>query len=325
MSFANTLVFRWMCYVSAAASFLGCNAVANFDAVSSEKSKAVLRFDQFQAVAGNGRTLVGVGSYGVVVASDNGGKNWTRTVLGGRPSLIGLANCPDGSFVALDFYRKVWVGEAGARSWSPRELKTAANPLAITCDAKGRYWVVGSNSTILSSGDQGANWKETTLGQDAMLTTVQFFDGEYGVITGEFGMYLTTADGGATWAAGNKIANDFYPYAAYFQDRNTGWVSGLGGAIVHTTDGGRSWKKQPNPAGAPMFGLVRHGNDIYALGVNGLVLKFRQDEWAPVQAGRPAPYLRSAVSLNQKDLLIAGGTGMLEIVSLGATATKVQN
>lgn len=325
MSHTSRSLLRRFSLAVVSASLLGCNAAANLDAVSGEKSKAVVRSDQFQAVAANQKVIVGVGANGVVVTSGDGAKSWSRALLAGSPSLIALSACPDGSFVALDFYRKVWVAQASGKGWRPVELKSAANPLALTCDTQGRYWVAGSNSTILMSADRGASWKETTLGQDVMLTTIQFLDGSHGVVTGEFGTLLTTADGGATWQARTRIAKDFYPYAAFFTDPQTGWVSGLAGAILHTADGGKTWNKQVNKVGAPMFGFVQHGGDIYAMGGNGLMLRLAQGEWMPVPQARPAPYLRAAVSLNPKELLVAGGAGVLDTISPAGATAAAQN
>ncbi len=297
-------------------ALLGCNVVANLDAVSAVKKAPILRSDQFQSVAGNGKILLGVGSFGVIASSDDGGTNWKRTVLPGEASLIGLANCPDGSWVALDFYRKVWVADAAASKWEPRELSTKANPLAITCDAKGRYWVVGSRTTLLSSADKGATWASQDFGEDAILMSIQFIDADHAIITGEFGIVLTSADGGASWKPGKKIPNDFFPHATLFSDLRTGWVSGLAGVILHTTDGGETWVKQPGGVGAPMYALVKHQGEMYAMGANGIVLKLTAGEWVPIE-GRPAPYLRSALSLGEKGMLIAGGAGVLQIFSPG--------
>ena len=74
----------------------GCNVVANLDAVSTAQKAPILRSDQFQSVASNGKLLVGVGSHSVIVSSDNDGASWKRTVLPGGSSLIGVASCPDG-------------------------------------------------------------------------------------------------------------------------------------------------------------------------------------------------------------------------------------
>lgn len=295
----------------------GCNVAANLDAVSTVKKAPILRSDQFQSVAGNGKLLVGVGSNGVIASSDNDGATWKRTVLPGVSSLIGVAVCPDGSWAALDFYRKVWVADPAASNWDARELTSRANPLAIACDSKGQYWVVGSRTTLLSSADKGASWKSQDFGEDAILMSIQFLDADNGIITGEFGNLLTTKDGGNSWQRGKKIPNDFFPHAALFTDTRTGWVSGLAGVILHTTDGGNTWIKQPGGVGAPMYALAKHKDQMYAMGINGLVLKLTAGEWTLIE-GRPAPYLRSALSLGDKGMLVAGGGGTLQLFSPGA-------
>lgn len=297
----------------------GCNVVANLDAVSAAKKAPIQRFDQFQSIASNGKLLVGVGSNGVILSSDNDGAAWKRTVLPGTTSLIGITACPDGSWVALDFYRKVWVADPAANKWESRDLTTKANPLAIACDPKGHYWVVGSRTTLLSSADKGASWKSQDFGEDAILMSVQFLDADNAIITGEFGILLTTKDGGDSWQHGKKIPNDFFPHAALFTDTHTGWVSGLAGVILHTTDGGANWVKQPGGVGAPMYALVKHNGDMYAMGINGLMLKLTAGEWNLIE-GHPAPYLRSALSLGDKGMLIAGGGGTLQLYSPGAQA-----
>ncbi|NMG43818.1 hypothetical protein GPA22_08750 [Aromatoleum toluvorans] len=293
---------------------LGCSASANLAELAETQSQAVLRSDQFQAAVANPGVLVAVGANGVVVSSADGGKSWRRQVVDAGASLIGVAVCPDGGFVALDFGRRVWVGDATATTWTARPISSEATPLALACDPTGQLWVVGSESAILSSADRGATWRDASLGQDQMFTTVQFVDERHGVITGEFGSFLTTQDGGESWQDGTPIPNDFYPYGALFTDAQTGWVSGLAGTILHTTDGGASWHKQPNPTGAPMYGLARHDEHMYAFGANGLVLALRDGQWQSAE-GRPAPYLRSGVSLAGRGLLVAGGAGTLDIVS----------
>ncbi len=297
----------------------GCNVVANMEAVTTTKKSPIQRSDQFQAVASNGKVLAAVGSDGVIATSSDDAKNWNRQVMPGTSSLIGLTTCPDGSFVALDFYRKVWLSDGTASKWQAKELATKANPLAITCDAKGQYWVVGSRTTLLSSSDKGASWKSQDFGKDAILMSIQFVDADNAIITGEFGMLLTSNDGGKSWKMGKPIPNDFFPHATLFTDMKNGWVSGLAGVILRTTDGGNSWVKLPSKVPAPMYALVRHKGEMLAMGINGLVLKLTNGEWVPIE-GRPAPFLRSALSLGDKGLLIAGGAGALQFLPTAATA-----
>lgn len=292
-----------------------CNVSANLEAVTAGKTNPLLRSDAFQAVAGTDKLLVAVGSPGVVVVSADGGANWKRTDLPGTASLIAVTACPDGSWAALDFYRKVWVARPAADEWVPKEIDTKATPMAIACDPQNRYWVVGSSTTVLSSDDKGASWTSQDFDEDAILMSIQFLDADNAVITGEFGHLLKSSDGGKSWQAGNRMPNDFFPYATLFTDPETGWVSGLAGVVMHTTDGGESWTKMPTTAGAPIYGLVQHRGELIGFGLNGLVQKLAGTDWQPIHT-QASPFLRAAVSLGDRGLLVAGGSGTLTTLSL---------
>jgi len=239
-------------------------------------------------------------------------------------SIIALTQCPDGSFAGLDFYRKVWIGDASGQKWEPRDIKTANNVLALACDLGNRLWVVGSRTSILSSADKGANWEAIELGEDAILTTVQFIDAKRGVITGEFGILVMTADGGATWQQQAKIPGDFYPYSAVFTDSRHGWVSGLAGVILYTGDGGKTWTKQVNQTSAPMYALVKAGEDIYGLGAGGLMVTLRGNEWSRFNHGKALPaYLAAGVAVDSQSLLVTGAAGALQVVNAMAKSSAV--
>lgn len=255
------------------------------------------------------------------MTSKDEGKTWNRQMLAGPSALIDVSACPDGSFVALDFYRKIWVGSAGGE-WVGKEIKSKVNPLALACDSENGIWVVGSRSTILSSTDKGASWVEKSMGFDAMFVSVQFVDAKHGFITSEFGSVYSTADGGANWTAEAKISPDFFSYGALFTDANTGWVSGLAGVVMHTKDGGKTWSRQANKLGAPIYHIVQQGDRIMGLGINGLIFELQGDQWELSGPPKPTPYLRGAISLDANRLLIAGGAGMLQVISTGgATAS----
>ncbi|EWS54691.1 YCF48-related protein [Methylibium sp. T29] len=195
-----------------------CVQAPDFGPVQAERAKPVQRNDTFQAASNNGKVLVAGTASGAIVVSSDVGKSWARQELAGPASVIALAACPDGGFVGIDFYRKLWIGDAAGQQWKAVPLDKQVDPMAVTCDPKGRIWVAGSHSTVLSSADRGATWNKQDFGEDAILTTIQFVDEQRGYITGEFGTVLTTSDGGANWTPLPAIAGDFYPYSTVFVD-----------------------------------------------------------------------------------------------------------
>lgn len=311
----------WIGIAALGPLLIACQGTADYSAVNLEKKKAVLRTDQFQGVASNGRVAVAVGG-AVAVVSDLKSRQQSRMTLEGTVALIDVAACPDGSFVALDFYRKVWLADAMATGWQPRHLKGSARPLGLTCDRANRYWVVGSNRSVASSVDQGQSWQEQGGGEDVMLNTIQFVDDKAGFITGEFGTVLATVDGGASWNQQGKMPDDFYPFAALFSSREAGVVAGLTGAMLQTSDGGKSWHQLTNASGLPQYGLTRQGAQLYSVGAGGSLLRLEQNEWKPVAYGKAGPaYVRGITAIGQDRLLIAGGAGVMRMV-VPPTAAK---
>lgn len=293
-----------------------CTQAPDFGPVQAERAKPVLRNDTFQSASSNGKVLVAGTASGAVVASADGGRSWTRHTLEGPASVIALAACPDGSFAGIDFYRRLWIGDAAGQGWAAKPMDPKVDPLAVTCDPAGRVWVVGSHSTLLSSADRGATWTKRDFGQDALLTTVQFVDDKHGVITGEFGAVLTTADGGANWTEQPAIPGDFYPYATLFTDAQHGWSSGIGGVILHTADGGKSWTPQDNRSGAQMYSLLRQGDELYGVGAGGQMVVLRGEAWDRFDHGLTLPaYLTSGAVLDARSMLVAGAAGALHVVS----------
>jgi photosystem II stability/assembly factor-like uncharacterized protein len=295
-------------------SLAGCMQAPDLVAIKAEAAKPVLRTDIFQSAASNGKVLVAGTSSGVLVTSVDGGRTWARQVLAGPASVIALTNCPDGSFVGLDFYRKLWLGDAQGQQWSAKPLDKGLNALAVNCDAAGRLRVVGSNTTLLASSDRGASWKQSKLGGDAILTSVQFVNDRQGFITGEFGIVMTTDNGGQSWTKQAKLPDDFYPYATLFLDDKRGWTSGLGGVIQATVDGGKTWQRQVNRSGAPMYSLLRHGQQLYGVGGNQVsVLRGQAWERLDQSPASPAPLVAGA-ALETGALVLAGFGGGLHVI-----------
>lgn len=293
-----------------------CVQAPDFGPVQAERAKPVQRYDTFQAASSNGKVLVAGTASGAIVVSADAGKNWTRHTLEAPASVIGLAACPDGGFVGIDFYRKLWVGSTDGTQWKALPLDEKVDPMAVTCDVKNRVWVAGSHSSVLSSADRGATWTKQEADEDVILTTIQFVDEQHGFVTGEFGTVMTTADGGASWTAQPPIPGDFYPYATVFADAQRGWTSGLGGVLLHTTDGGKTWAPQVNPSAAPMYSLLRQGDELYGLGAGGQMVLLKNEAWERFDHGLAVPaYLTSGAVLDANSLLVAGAGGALHVVS----------
>ena len=319
---ASILLTGWLIAIILIAfmALTGCTQKKEDSVLAAKSETSIRRTDQFQAAATNQKKAVVVGGK-VIMLLDLQSNDRSRITLPGSPALIDVTSCADGSFVALDFYRKVWTADSNAANWKPQNISGDWRPLALTCDSKNRIWVVGSFSTIASSADHGSSWQTTDFKEDAMFNTVQFVNDTHGFITGEFGTVYRTTDSGATWQAENKIPGDFYPYSALFTNPADGYITGLTGAILTTKDAGKTWEKLENPSALPQFGLAKQGGNVYSVGMNGSLLKLQNQQWQAIKHGaETASYLRAVLPLGADRLLIAGASGALHIAQLAGAA-----
>lgn len=300
--------------VAAGAAILGlaaCTQAPDLAAIQAERGKPVQRYDIAQSVAANAQVLVAGTQSGVMLISKDAGKTWNRQVLG-PVSMIGLATCPDGSFVGIDFNHKVWSADANAANWKSVPLEKPRTPLALTCDGRGQWWVAGSGAKIARSADRGQTWDLTDLKEDAQLTTLQFIDAQFGIALGEFGTVVTTQDGGSTWQKGAKIAGDFYPYATLFLDRSVGYSSGIAGQILKTSDGGKTWNRIENAANAPLYRLFLHDGRPYGVGAGGIVARLEGEAFRAMPYPDAIPvFLGAGGELPAQKAIAIGGPGGL--------------
>lgn len=314
----------WRFFIVAAGAILavtvlsGCEAPLTMEGVEQAQQQPIHRTDRYQAVARNGSDVVVVGNQGVIVHSADNGASWQRVELPQWPALIDVTVCPNGTFVALAFEARVFVSTDAGASWTPQAMPTSETPQALTCAPDNKIWVIGAFTTRWTSTDAGQTWIESTDDEDALLTTVQFFDVDNGVITGEFGTVMFTNDGGESWETKPPLVDEFYPQSAYFKDAQTGWIAGLGGVILYTNDGGETWTEQETETVVPLYGLEQIGGNMYAVGGEGTVLALDGTHWRRFDHGKPIRlYIRAIQMLDDARALVAGVGGTLHIIELG--------
>jgi photosystem II stability/assembly factor-like uncharacterized protein len=291
----------------------GCEAPLDLAGVHSQLSQPTQRADLFQALERYQDTVIAVGGMGTIVQSLDGGDNWQRTTLPGKPFLVDVTVCTDGSFHAIDKTDGIWSIQPDG-DWTRQALPEMTEPQAMTCDAANVIWVIGGFSTILHSNDAGASWESWTLDEDLYLTTIQFIDRQHGVVTGEFGTVLLTADGGINWNRADDLPDSFYPQSTYFSTPATGWVVGLNGTIWETDNGGQTWQQTPSGVKTPLYGITGFGNTLVAIGDNTTILYHRMGDssWALLDgAVKSRIYLRGITGINDSQFIVAGGGGAL--------------
>ncbi len=308
----------FLCFLFLLVILTGCEAPLDLSGVDAQLLQATQRSDLFQAVARYQDTVVTVGGIGTVVRSPDGGSSWQRTTLPGKPFLVDVTACPNGSFHAIDKTDGIWSLQSDG-SWTRQALPEMTEPQAMSCDPSNVIWVVGGFSMILHSQDAGATWDSWSLDEDIYLTTVQFIDSQHGVVSGEFGTVLFTDDSGVNWNRSNDLPDSFYPQSTWFASPQTGWVVGLSGTIWKTDDGGQSWQVTPSGISTPLYGIDSDGETLLAVGDNTTILYRRAGDtsWNLLKdAVKSRTYLRGIAGLGNGQFIVAGGGGALFTITL---------
>lgn len=314
------MTLRWAAATLLILPLWACEAPVDLSDADARARSPIRGTDRFQAAARRDDAVVLVGDAGTVLVSFDQGASWERVRLPPQhslvlPDLIDVAVCPDGTFVALDGARGVWFSGSDPRDWVPAAQALGEDGLDLTCDRSGRVWVVGAFTQITSSADRGRTWRDQSLGDDAIFTSIQFTDGDVGIIVGEFGLHYRSLDGGASWAARAPIPNDFYPLAALFQDPREGWLTGLQGTVLYTRDGGAHWARQDTGVRVPIYGVAAGEGGLRAVGGRGTVFSLAGGTWQRLMLKDAGyGYLRVVLPLGDGRFLAAGGNGKILIL-----------
>ncbi len=185
----------------------------------------------------------------------------------------------------------------------------------------GAMFIVGSKALLLVSTDHGKSWTQTTLKeragdqlfQDRDLYSIRFTpDGKLGLIVGENGTIMRSADGGGTWTA-QTSGTPKNLLKVFLLDDQTAVAVGADGTIVRTTDGGAHWQIIKCPKLITLFDVTfTDKNTGWAVGEFATVLNSTDggQTWKVVSGGNTndftiGPYF--TVNFTDAQNGIAGG------------------
>ena len=142
----------------------------------------------------------------------------------------------------------VWHTSDGGATWMPQtlpgtDLYTKIYGVEFVNGTAG--WTVSNQGKVYVTSNAGATWTIQKTVAGAQLMGVAFRDATHGIVVGDDGATLTTADG-LTWTeVGSGLRTPLTDCS--FAGVNKGWVVGFNGQVGRTTDGGATWtfKKAP--------------------------------------------------------------------------------
>lgn len=233
-----------------------------------------------------GKRIVAVGEQGIVLLSDDEGKTYRQaSKVPVATTLSAVTFTDDKHGWAVGQWGVILVTSDGGETWSKQRMDTAVDqPLfsvRFTNDHDGI--AVGLWSLMLQTHDGGKTWTKTTLpkppdGGKADRNLYHVFADQKGTlyISAEQGTVLKSTDGGTNWdylATGGK--GSLWSGVAMTDGRIV--VGGLLGSLFQSSDGGATWQPLKAETKSSITNLVANGKGLMAVGLDGLVMKQRED------------------------------------------------
>lgn len=270
-----------------------------------------------------GDRLVALGERGVVVLSDDGGRQWRQARV---PVSVTLTSA---HFVDA---HKGWItghgglvlhtadgGERWALQTDGETLAKAAlaQAQALPAGAAGRERSIQQAQRLV---DEGA---------DKPLLSVCFADAQRGLAVGAFGLAAATTDGGTTWVpCMERLPNPQSMHLYVAGCRGRAWVvAGEQGVLMRSADDGASFEPLEAPAKRSFFTATAAADGGFVLaGLLGSACRVAAGGSAVAPVTLPAPYtVLSGTELRDgRLLLLAQGGRLLASTDGGARFTEQQ-
>jgi Photosynthesis system II assembly factor YCF48 len=206
---------------------------------------------------------VAVGNAGSIYRTTDGGGTWEARVSGVEEPLFSVDFSDGKNGWAVGKSAAIVHTSDGGATWKPQTSPIPPDKhlfKVAAVDAR-TAWAVGDWGAITVTTDGGATWKDRSLGvitvkqevtpgrqmqtisDDIILYDIQFVDPQHGVLVGEFGTLMVTADAGQTWEK-RETQTEKTLFGVGFATIDLGWAVGMDGLVIRTKDGGKTWERQ---------------------------------------------------------------------------------
>jgi photosystem II stability/assembly factor-like uncharacterized protein len=208
-----------------------------------------------------------VGNSGLLLATNDGGRNWKRHPIPARNQLTSVFAIGEQVWVA-GYWGIILRTIDGGKTWERQQASNQPVEGIFFLNPK-LGWVVGWYGLVLHTTDGGQSWqRQSTPRSTRTLNAVYFRDERNGWAVGTLGLILRTDDGGRTWKRqASPVADKFTD--VIFSSTGRGIIAGIN-SILASDDGGGTWQRQSYFLPEPIFALAASGQQMWRAG-NGQI------------------------------------------------------
>lgn len=208
------------------------------------------------AIAQAGKRIVAVGERGLIVYSDDAGRNWRQASVPVSVSLVGVQFINEKDGWVVGHGGVVLRTRDAGKSWTKQLDGKRAAQLVLDAVKAGRIARGADPAKALANAE-----RLVAEGPSKPFLDIHFFDDRNGLVIGAFGLIFATADGGETWQpALDRISNpkDKHLYAIQVIG-NECFIAGEQGAVFYSSDFGKSFAAVNTPYEGSYFGAIAAG------------------------------------------------------------------
>jgi photosystem II stability/assembly factor-like uncharacterized protein len=228
-----------------------------------------------------GSRIIGVGIHGVIIYSDDQGKNWKQSIVPTTKTLT-----------AIDCLNERLCWAVGHDAYI---LKTSNG---------GESWDIQYSDEIF----------------DAPLLSISMFNNRVGIAVGAFAKSLRTNDGGTTWEEFFVTEDEFQPHLNNVSTNGmNAYVAGELGLFYHSSDQGLNWTTyETGYNGSLWSSLLIKDDQLILIGMSGnIILATLADDIGfqfEIYNNGIQNTLTSATNLSDGRIAIAGLGGVVSVV-----------
>lgn len=262
------------------------------------------------AIAQAGKRIVAVGERGIIVYSDDAGRNWRQASVPVSVSLVGVRFINQQDGWAVGHSGVVLRTRDGGSSWKKQLDGKRAAQLVLEAVKAGRSAPGADPAKALASAE-----RLVAEGPSKPFLDIHFFDAQNGLLIGAFGLIFTSADGGDTWQPVlDRINNpkDKHLYSIQAVD-NECFIAGEQGAVFYSSNCGKNFAAVNTPYEGSFFGAIAAGpHAAVVFGMRGNVYWSDNagSNWHKSEIATPSS-ITAGLRLQDGSLLVTDESGRL--------------
>ena len=177
-----------------------------------------------------------------LMKTTDGGLTWTTILnkLRGGPYINNIEFWDINNGIVISYTSTAFVTTDGGASWNfGFGIKQTVEDICYA-DANTLY-LVGGDEMISKSTNGGFMWTDIYTGTPlSSFYGVDFYNADYGIVSGQDGKMLVTTDGGVNWTPGNAGGTGLMS-GVYILNEQTAFTAGSPEQVFKSTDGGLNW------------------------------------------------------------------------------------